>query len=212
MTSCCARGSAKRPGLRSNGSRKSGGAAMASYCQRLGRSGVRSMRKPAGQSACRRKCASSFRFEFRALVLALSPATCIGRGEGLDRERSTRSTRFTPKRKFEHCDLRGWTLNAERLTFALSTTPESRPVIACYCATFLKPEMLHIYRQITGLKRCAPVVIAQKRENAERYPFEACSHRSQAANAFPPAVLVSTIARSAVADFRCRTAHVARLF
>jgi glycosyltransferase involved in cell wall biosynthesis len=49
---------------------------------------------------------------------------------------------------------------------------ESRPVIACYCATFLKPEMLHIYRQITGLKRCAPVVIAQKRENAARYPFE----------------------------------------
>jgi len=33
--------------------------------------------------------------------------------------------------------------------------------------------MLHIYRQITALKRCAPVVIAQKRENAERYPFEA---------------------------------------
>src|ERR1700757_4934188 len=32
--------------------------------------------------------------------------------------------------------------------------------------------MLHIYRQITELKRCAPVVIAQKRENAERYPFE----------------------------------------
>ena len=52
-------------------------------------------------------------------------------------------------------------------------TPESRPVIASYCATFLKPEMLHIYRQITGLKRCAPVVIAQKRENAERYPFDA---------------------------------------
>ena len=51
-------------------------------------------------------------------------------------------------------------------------SPESRPVIACYCATFLKPEMLHIYRQITALKRCVPVVIAQKREQAERYPFE----------------------------------------
>jgi colanic acid/amylovoran biosynthesis glycosyltransferase len=49
---------------------------------------------------------------------------------------------------------------------------ESRPVIACYCATFLKPEMLHIYRQITALKRCVPVVIAQKREQTERYPFE----------------------------------------
>jgi colanic acid/amylovoran biosynthesis glycosyltransferase len=32
--------------------------------------------------------------------------------------------------------------------------------------------MLHIYRQITGLKRCTPVVIAQKRENADRYPFQ----------------------------------------
>jgi glycosyltransferase involved in cell wall biosynthesis len=32
--------------------------------------------------------------------------------------------------------------------------------------------MLHIYRQITALKRCAPVVITQKRENAERYPFD----------------------------------------
>jgi colanic acid/amylovoran biosynthesis glycosyltransferase len=32
--------------------------------------------------------------------------------------------------------------------------------------------MLHIYRQITALNRCAPVVIAQKRENAGRYPFE----------------------------------------
>jgi len=52
-------------------------------------------------------------------------------------------------------------------------SPESRPVIACYCATFLKPEMLHIYRQITALKRCVPKVIAQKREQTERYPFEA---------------------------------------
>ena len=32
--------------------------------------------------------------------------------------------------------------------------------------------MLHIYRQITALKRCVPVVIAQKREQTERYPFE----------------------------------------
>ena len=33
--------------------------------------------------------------------------------------------------------------------------------------------MLHIYRQITALKRCVPVVIAQKREETERFPFEA---------------------------------------
>ena len=50
--------------------------------------------------------------------------------------------------------------------------PDSRPVIACYCATFLKPEMLHIYRQIIALRRCLPIVIAQKREQAGHYPFE----------------------------------------
>jgi colanic acid/amylovoran biosynthesis glycosyltransferase len=32
--------------------------------------------------------------------------------------------------------------------------------------------MLHIYRQITGLKRVKPFVIAQKRENEGRFPFE----------------------------------------
>jgi glycosyltransferase involved in cell wall biosynthesis len=62
-------------------------------------------------------------------------------------------------------------LSVERSALQVST-PESRPVIACYCATFLKPEMLHIYRQITALKRCVPKVIAQKREQTERYPFE----------------------------------------
>ncbi len=46
-----------------------------------------------------------------------------------------------------------------------------RPIVACYCATFLKPEMLHIYRQITALTRVQPVVITQKREEAERFPF-----------------------------------------
>ncbi|HEY2615641.1 MAG TPA: glycosyltransferase [Chthoniobacterales bacterium] len=47
-----------------------------------------------------------------------------------------------------------------------------RPVVGCYCATFLKPEMLHIYRQITSLNRVSPFVIAQKREDPERFPFE----------------------------------------
>lgn len=50
---------------------------------------------------------------------------------------------------------------------------EHRPVVASYCATFLKPEMQHIYRQITALKRVNPIVIARKREEAERFPFDA---------------------------------------
>ena len=44
-------------------------------------------------------------------------------------------------------------------------------MVASYCATFLKPEMLHIYRQITSFHRVRPVVIAQKLENKERFPF-----------------------------------------
>ena len=32
--------------------------------------------------------------------------------------------------------------------------------------------MLHIYRQITSLRRIRPVVVAQKRENEERFPFQ----------------------------------------
>ena len=38
-------------------------------------------------------------------------------------------------------------------------------MVACYCATFLKPEMLHIYRQITALRRVRKPVqlITQKR-------------------------------------------------
>jgi colanic acid/amylovoran biosynthesis glycosyltransferase len=63
-------------------------------------------------------------------------------------------------------------LSVERSALQVSPS-ESPPVIACYCVTFLKPEMLHIYRQITALKRCVPKVLAQKREQTARYPFDA---------------------------------------
>jgi len=55
-------------------------------------------------------------------------------------------------------------------------TPESSPserrIVASYVATFLKPEMLHIFRQIEALENFRPIVIAQKRENADAFPFE----------------------------------------
>src|SRR5207249_2166822 len=55
--------------------------------------------------------------------------------------------------------------NATNLTHSI-------PVVASYCATFLKPEMRHIYRQITSLRRVRAVVVAQKLENEERFPFQ----------------------------------------
>jgi colanic acid/amylovoran biosynthesis glycosyltransferase len=49
---------------------------------------------------------------------------------------------------------------------------EPEPVVAFYCATFLKPEMLHIYRQITALRAVQSFVITQKRENSKQFPFD----------------------------------------
>lgn len=49
---------------------------------------------------------------------------------------------------------------------------EVPPVAAQYVVTFLKPEMLHVYRQITALEAWKPVVFCQKRENADRFPFD----------------------------------------
>lgn len=52
-----------------------------------------------------------------------------------------------------------------------STAPLHAPVAAQYVVTFLKPEMLHIYRQITALRAFRPIVFCQKREHAETFPF-----------------------------------------
>src|SRR5216110_3256178 len=45
-------------------------------------------------------------------------------------------------------------------------------VVASYCSTFLKPEMLHIYRQVRSLRRVTTFVMTKKVENAARFPFE----------------------------------------
>lgn len=44
-------------------------------------------------------------------------------------------------------------------------------MVACFCSDFLKPDMRHIYRQISLLKRVKPMVFTRKRENAEAFPF-----------------------------------------
>jgi colanic acid/amylovoran biosynthesis glycosyltransferase len=45
------------------------------------------------------------------------------------------------------------------------------PTVASYCTTFLKPEMLHIYRQVTGLQRYRTFIVAKERTSADRFPF-----------------------------------------
>ena len=46
-----------------------------------------------------------------------------------------------------------------------------KPIVASYCTTFLKPEMLHIYRQVTALRRYETFVVTKERQCPERYPF-----------------------------------------
>lgn len=45
------------------------------------------------------------------------------------------------------------------------------PIVASYIVTFLKPEMLHVYRQVRRLSRWRTVVFCQKRENEKSFPF-----------------------------------------
>ncbi len=46
-----------------------------------------------------------------------------------------------------------------------------RHVVASYCTTFLKPEMLHIYRQVCSLQRYDTFVLAKWVQNIDRFPF-----------------------------------------
>lgn len=45
------------------------------------------------------------------------------------------------------------------------------PSVASYCTTFLKPEMLHIYRQVTGLRNYRTFIICRERQCEDRFPF-----------------------------------------
>lgn len=47
----------------------------------------------------------------------------------------------------------------------------AQPLVASYCTTFLKPEMLHVHRQISGLRRYATFAVAKERLHADRFPF-----------------------------------------
>jgi colanic acid/amylovoran biosynthesis glycosyltransferase len=47
----------------------------------------------------------------------------------------------------------------------------AKQVVASYCSSFLKPEMLHIYRQVKALRGVRTFVITKEVQNAERFPF-----------------------------------------
>ena len=52
-----------------------------------------------------------------------------------------------------------------------TSEPNAKPIVASYCTTFLKPEMRHIYRQVTGLQRYSTFVMTRERMCEEEFPF-----------------------------------------
>lgn len=53
----------------------------------------------------------------------------------------------------------------------LRTINLMKPAVASYVSDFLKADMLHVFRQITGQQRVVPWVLTHKRECADRFPF-----------------------------------------
>src|SRR6266516_1938842 len=45
-------------------------------------------------------------------------------------------------------------------------------VVASYCSSFLKSEMLHIYRQVKALRGVDTFVVTKEVQNTERFPFD----------------------------------------
>jgi len=43
-----------------------------------------------------------------------------------------------------------------------------RRVVASYCSSFLKPEMLHIYRQVKALRGADTFMVTKELQDAER--------------------------------------------
>lgn len=54
---------------------------------------------------------------------------------------------------------------------SMPETVEAKPIVASYCTTFLKPEMRHIYRQVTGLRRYRTFVMTRERQCEGEFPF-----------------------------------------
>ena len=75
----------------------------------------------------------------------------------------------------------------------------SKLVVASYCTTFLKSEMLHIYRQVTALRDVQTFVMTKKMQNTERFPFDDIELIPAAADQSVSAWLAE-ICRAAAAD------------
>lgn len=61
---------------------------------------------------------------------------------------------------------------AELLAVSNARVTGSQKTVVSFVATYLKPEMLHVYRQTTNLRRYTNWIVTRRRENEIRFPAE----------------------------------------
>lgn len=87
-----------------------------------------------------------------------------------------------------------------------------RPIVASYCTTFLKPEMLHIYRQVGGLKRYDTFVITRELMCADRFPFEDIEVLPEPDQPVLRRMYLKFIKRTGALHYRGEAEQLAKLF
>ena len=63
-------------------------------------------------------------------------------------------------------------MDKSRIASESAAVPMGRRVVASYCSSFLKLEMLHIYQQLKALRGVDTFVVTKEVQNAKRFPFD----------------------------------------
>jgi len=87
-----------------------------------------------------------------------------------------------------------------------------RPIVASYCTTFLKPEMLHIYRQVSGLRRYDTFVITRELMCADRFPLGDIEVLPSPVQPIPRRLYLKFIKRAGALHYRGEAEQLTGLF
>ena len=93
-----------------------------------------------------------------------------------------------------------------------SAASSPKPVVASYCTTFLKPEMQHIYRQVTGLRRYSTFVVTRERMGEAQFPFPDVEVLPRAQKNFVKRFWLKYVARKPPAYYRGELQVILKLF
>ena len=85
-------------------------------------------------------------------------------------------------------------------------------IVASYCTTFLKPEMLHIYRQVCALRRYETFIVTKERQEEKSFPFPDIECLPRAQQALWRRYYMKFIQRASPLDYRGEMQQLVSLF